>query len=51
MDYPFLVGFVVLAIVWAIGAAVERFHVWAKPAAVLATIALLLQSALWLAAR
>lgn len=48
MESPFFAGAIVLGIVWGIGAAVERFHTWAKPAAVLATIALIAQSLLWL---
>lgn len=41
MDYPFLIGAAVLGLVWLVGAGVERFHAIAKPAAVLATVALI----------
>jgi len=47
MDYPFLVGFIVLGAVWLIGSSVERLHSWARPAAALATIALIAE-AIWL---
>ena len=50
VDYPFLVGFVVLCAVWLIGRTVERFKAWAQPAAVIATIALIAES-LWLVFR
>ena len=50
MDYPFLVGFVILGAVWLIGATVERFRTWAMPAAALATIALIAET-LWLVLR
>lgn len=48
MDHPFLVGFLVLGAVWLIGSMIERFHKWARPAAVLATVALIVE-VLWLA--
>lgn len=51
MDYPFLVGAIVLGLVWLIGTSAERFKDYAKIAAVLATIALALQSLIWLVAR
>lgn len=41
MDSPFLVGFVILAVVAAVGYGVERMHHLAKPAAMLATLALI----------
>ena len=47
MDHPFFVGFVILVTVWLIGAAVERFHSWARPAATLATIAIIAET-VWL---
>lgn len=50
VDYPFLVGFLVLGTVWLIGTSVERLHKWARPAATLATIALIAES-IWLVLR
>lgn len=41
MDSPFLVGIAVLVVVAGVGLGVERFRSWAKPAAVLATAALI----------
>ena len=50
MDYPFLVGFLILGAVWLVGSTVERFHHWARPAATLATVALIAE-AIWLIVR
>lgn len=50
MDHPFLIGFLILGAVWLIGATVERFHAWARPAAALATVALIAES-VWLILR
>lgn len=43
MDYPFLIGFVVLIVIWMVGASVEKFRSWAKPAAVLGTAAVMVE--------
>lgn len=40
MESPFLVGFLILGVVAAIGFGAERFRAWTMPAAVLATMAL-----------
>lgn len=40
MENPFLVGFILLAFVAGVGYGTERYSAWAKPAAVLATVAL-----------
>ena len=50
MDHPFLVGFLILGAVWMIGTTVERFHSWARPAAALATIAIIAEL-VWLVLR
>lgn len=41
MDHPFLVGFIVLAVVAVIGYGVERFRSWAAPLAALSALALI----------
>lgn len=44
VDAPVLVGFAVLIAVWVVGASIERFHHLAKPAAVLAVLALIAEA-------
>lgn len=44
MENPFLAGFLILAAVAGVGYSAERSS-WAKPAAVLATLALILAAA------
>ena len=50
MDYPVIVGFLILGVVWLVGTTVESFRSWAKPAATIAIIALIAE-ALWLLLR
>lgn len=45
MDHPFLTGFIILAIVIAIGLAGERWR-WAPAVAVVATVALIAEALL-----